>query len=410
MGVEATYVMPYRHGLLKRIQRDLRIGQHYLCTPGMLLDISLANDKGETRNCIRLRIDSTESRIFEWGISDIRYFPEHGILEVDDGKRYCDRDDTNDYANYHDMVCSYYKRLLRECRDANDTVCIHEYDGADVEVIPDYGRRVDENPAIYVNTYSEPVDDVQLLRELPIECMTDDQLREARTLSIIKSSKDKEYDLESAIRTGNLPRVRDLLPDSQSELIKWMRCAVLVRNNTVVNLIAKQIECVHVDDTTIHDLFDIAMKAGDLKTAEVLLQKELRYIPTLRQLFFSASVNIKFFEQVLDRYTEAAFDDTDICRDEPKGVDHWHRLIREEKTYGTPFTMIRKHADFGGLGDMCKYIQLKGDSAPVIYGLPEYLAIVYDPTCDIMFRYYDDITKPTQLNRMILRYKTIAGF
>lgn len=57
-----------------------------------------------------------------------------------------------------------------------------------------------------------------------------------------------------------------------------------------------------------------------------------------------------------------------------------------------------------------EYIRLNGDSAPVIYGLPEYLAILYDPTCDIMLRYYDDITKPSQLSWMIMRYKTKAGF
>lgn len=57
-----------------------------------------------------------------------------------------------------------------------------------------------------------------------------------------------------------------------------------------------------------------------------------------------------------------------------------------------------------------QYMKLGGNPAVVLFGLPEYLAIVYDPTCTIMIRCYTDLVAATQLSRTVGSYRARAGF
>jgi hypothetical protein len=57
-----------------------------------------------------------------------------------------------------------------------------------------------------------------------------------------------------------------------------------------------------------------------------------------------------------------------------------------------------------------EYVRLGGNSSVVIYGLPEYLAIVIDPSSTAMEHVYGDIVRDSQLRRMIESHKELAGF
>ena len=51
------------------------------------------------------------------------------------------------------------------------------------------------------------------------------------------------------------------------------------------------------------------------------------------------------------------------------------------------------------------YIEKGGDINSVIYGLPEYLCTIYDPTCDTMSNLYKKIYTNTQLSQYVLSHK-----
>ncbi len=57
-----------------------------------------------------------------------------------------------------------------------------------------------------------------------------------------------------------------------------------------------------------------------------------------------------------------------------------------------------------------EYIRIGGNVSVIMYGLPEYLAIVMDPTCDAMLRTYKNIMCDTQMYRFICQHKERAGF
>jgi hypothetical protein len=52
----------------------------------------------------------------------------------------------------------------------------------------------------------------------------------------------------------------------------------------------------------------------------------------------------------------------------------------------------------------------QGNPSVVIYGFPEYLAIIMDPTSDSMVQLYESVMNDTQLSRLVKTHKHIAGF
>lgn len=57
-----------------------------------------------------------------------------------------------------------------------------------------------------------------------------------------------------------------------------------------------------------------------------------------------------------------------------------------------------------------EYIAQGGNPSIVIYGLPEYMAMMMDVTADYMTRMYRDMTGDTQLYRLVMQHKEKAGF
>lgn len=57
-----------------------------------------------------------------------------------------------------------------------------------------------------------------------------------------------------------------------------------------------------------------------------------------------------------------------------------------------------------------EYIKIGGNPAIVIYGLPEYLCIIYDPTSLQALSYFKGIGGSTQLSAFVQTYKQASGF
>lgn len=57
-----------------------------------------------------------------------------------------------------------------------------------------------------------------------------------------------------------------------------------------------------------------------------------------------------------------------------------------------------------------EYRHSGGNPSVVIYGLPEYCAVIMDPTSITMKQIYADVMGPTQLNSLVLLHKSKAGF
>ena len=57
-----------------------------------------------------------------------------------------------------------------------------------------------------------------------------------------------------------------------------------------------------------------------------------------------------------------------------------------------------------------EYAGMGGNTAVVLYGLPEYMALINDPTCDMMISYYKKIISASQLNTLVMSNKVAAGF
>lgn len=291
MGVDASYVMPYRKGLLKLIQKQLRLGQHYLCHPGVELimrrDVKWEEEIKYPHKCIMIRICSDKNQC--WSTHRIMIFPEEGVVEVDDGRRYYDRDGSKDNKKHNKMVAAYYKKLLQEL-------------GVDawVHIWPDWGGSVGEDPGGHASLDSEQLSYTELLQEMPIEVMTESELTEY--IAVHGDVEGQVCDIATAIREGLNDKLKDLLDTEPPETFtKWLRCAVLAQSGKCVNSI-----CDLLADTIIPDtIIDIALKNKDNYTLFLLIQHNLKNncCPSLLQLHQMAKLdNLDLFEFVLNGY------------------------------------------------------------------------------------------------------------
>jgi hypothetical protein len=57
-----------------------------------------------------------------------------------------------------------------------------------------------------------------------------------------------------------------------------------------------------------------------------------------------------------------------------------------------------------------EYIKLGGNISVIIFGLPEYMAIIMDPTCDKMCKMYSNVMHDSQLHRLAQSHRGTAGF
>lgn len=57
-----------------------------------------------------------------------------------------------------------------------------------------------------------------------------------------------------------------------------------------------------------------------------------------------------------------------------------------------------------------EYVSLGGNMSVILYGLPEYMAFLVDPTSDFMMNLYSEVTVDSQLSRLMFEHKEKAGF
>lgn len=315
MGVDASYVMPYRKGLFKLLLKKLRLGQHYMYRPGKTLlfqrNIEWEKDIGASyaSACVILRIKVDQDK---WYCSDSRlaWFPLEGVLEVDDGKRYYDRDGSKDNENYHNMVCDYYKELFKELG----------HDVWDISIHPDYGGSVGEDPDRYASYDSETVDTKEILDELPVEVMNEDEKKQY----IAAYGPIPEYtcDLAQAIHNGLHEKVKELLETEEDKLV-WLKCAVLAKNSICCDVILGGIK-----DAIPEEYYDIAFQNKDKNTIRVLLDN--KYRPTLKQLFDSTKLDdIDLFDEVLTSFINGA-------------VTYKMDSVEVYEKYGVSYELLRK--------------------------------------------------------------------
>lgn len=287
MGVDASYVMPYRKGLLKLLLRKITLGQHYMYRPGVKLIMTrdvqweTAMKDTYTTTYIILNIQRETDKWFQ-RYSKVIWFPFEGVLEIDDGIRYYDRDGTKDNEDYHKMVVDYYKDLFTELN----------HDVWNVKIHPDYGGSVGEDPQSYSSYDSEMVDGTGILEELPIEVMKDDEKKQH--IALHGETAKNTCDLAQALHDGLHDKVLELLPEHDT--ILWLKCAVLAKNSICCDVICKRMK-----EPLPEDCFDIAYQNKDKNTMRVLLNN--KYRPTLKQLFDCPKLgDIGFFDEVLTSF------------------------------------------------------------------------------------------------------------
>lgn len=340
MGVDASYKVPYCKGLLKLIQKRLALGQHYLCSPQMSLEMKRGSNKESIdAKHISIEICATNTNpdeLDELGYSSrstILLFPEKGMLLVDDGCRYYDRDGSNSNREYNEMAAAYYENIL------NELGASFPY----VHICPDYDYAYDDYEEKFPIEIIGPLSSKLLLLELPIEIMTDEE--RAEFVSVFGEIPTYSNDIATAIREcGNEKLLEEILHDQPKEsLLNWLKCAVLARNTTCVNLISKKVGA----EIPSH-LFDIALEQCDEKTMDVLVRN--KYKPTLKQLYNVAKFHdIGVFSLILEGYVNGAIldedsDDENIPNDKILMMAKYNQLVEKEENYGTPYMKVHSLA------------------------------------------------------------------
>jgi hypothetical protein len=217
--------------------------------------------------CVVVSIKDPNDTNWYSNFSRLIFFPNEGVFEVDDGRRYYDRCDTYN-TDHHAKATAFYEELLKELGESCPYVYVH----------PDYGGSVGNNPSDYAPVHRERLNTEEYLQEIPFEVMSDEEKDQYVAMFGPVSATN---DIAAAINQGMHARVSELLQnESQEVCLKWLKCAVIARSTSCFNAIYKLV------DTVPEEFFDIAVENNDKNTIRVFMSNG--YKPLTKQLFNTA--------------------------------------------------------------------------------------------------------------------------
>lgn len=276
MGVDASYVFPYRRGALKALFEAVRRQQHY-DAGGRELAMVRAFDKDiDMPPCVR--IDIRRGPEPKYSDSSVRLYYTSGVIEVDDIIRYHRNDDS------HKRACKYYS----------------DFFGDEGSVMPDYCHAWE-----YVEG-GDVLDENELLLELPRELLTAED--EAAFEAVHGPSERSGPPLaETCIRTGDVEALRAVLDGDgawtgpcATELARLAALCCRARSPLCLDLVLCRVEGLWPE---LDDRLSRSVEDGDVVTAGVLLEHGARSYTD--DLYLAAKLGHRdTFELLLDKLVE----------------------------------------------------------------------------------------------------------
>jgi hypothetical protein len=288
MGVDASYVFPYRRGALKAIFQAVRRQQHYLAG-GRQLAMVRADDEDKDKDkdidkdappCVRLDIRRGPEP--KYSDSSLRLYYTRGVIEVDDIIRYHRNDDS------HERACKYYT----------------EFFGHEGSVMPDYCHAWE-----YVEG-GDVLHEDELLLELPRELLT---AEDGAAFEAVHGPSERSGPprAETCIRTGDVEALRALLdgdgawkgPEDRHPARELARLAALccrARSPLCLDLVLCRVEGLWPE---LDDRLSRSVEDGDVVTAGVLLEHGARSYTD--DLYLAAKLGHRdTFELLLEKLVE----------------------------------------------------------------------------------------------------------
>lgn len=159
MGIDASYVIPYKRGLLKKIQEEIRERKHYFCDNKKLLyaftRCGEIKDMKAKEQYITFEIEIVSDSTYS-STSMIFFYPHIGVLEIYDGYRYFGKRN----EKYNNKVIKYYENLLKTMGHIIEYCEIHS------DCFPDVDERTMFHPE------ADRLTNEEVLQEIPFDLLS----------------------------------------------------------------------------------------------------------------------------------------------------------------------------------------------------------------------------------------------
>lgn len=279
MGIDASYVIYYKKGLLKKIHEEITKGQYYYCQ-GESDSYELTRDDDEEYREILgtdfvFHLKRKDEKCYG-GSSRIVFYPSLGILEVNDGKT------TSGWYNkeWNEAAIEYYEKLLE--RMGYDTYyCYIHYNVC--------GSACDDET--FDSYYSDELTDDEILQEIPPHLLTDQEKNILMSVyGKIDGLDEKPTALVDIIRRGETELLKEKIENmSEKEIEEALMYACKAKSSYCLDLLLQKMK-------PTSNFFDVCVRNKDRDSCQMILATD--YTPTIKQIYEAT----KYLDQEIFEY------------------------------------------------------------------------------------------------------------
>jgi hypothetical protein len=286
MGIDASYVIPYKRGLLKKIQEEIKKGQYYYCQ-GEINTYGLTRDYEEKSHEIYGTdfIFHLKRKDETYCGSRIVFYPRLGILEVDDGRRYSGSHN----IKWNEGAIEYYENLLKSMGHYRYYCYIHS----------DICGSVHNDETF--NSYADELTDDEVLQEIPPHLLTDHEKNILMSVyGKIVGIDEKPTALVDIIRKGETVLLKEKIETmTEKEIEEALLYACKAKSAYCLDVLLQKMKASP-------EFFDICVRNKDRASCQMILATN--YTPTIKQIYESTKyLDQEIFEFCLCNIVKKAY-------------------------------------------------------------------------------------------------------